>query len=387
MNNEPYDYIIAGGGLAGLSLACHLALSPLKDKKILLLDREAKTRNDRTWCFWTDQPHIFDHLAHRRWDHLWYFGYHWQKRIPLSPYRYQMLRGIDFYQEADRLLEQMPALERRYGEISTIEDLADGARVRVGDTDFYGNFVFDGRFNPREFSVDTNRYHFLKQHFVGWEVEVDKDVFDPEAATFFDFRVPQSGGMSFMYVLPFSSRRALVEYTLFSANLLKREQYEQPIEEYLRTKLKVDSWKVLDSEDGIIPMTDQPFNRRDGKHILRIGTNGGRVKASTGFAFFRTQQDSAAIVESLVRYGQPFQIPKPPARYRLFDSLLLQILYRDSDLSEPVFTRLFARNPIQRIFRFLDEQGSLGENLQLMWTTKWRYFLKAWWNLKIKRKV
>ena len=32
--------------------------------------------------------------------------------------------------------------------------------------------------------------------------------------------------MRFFYMLPFTERRALVEYTLFSAALLNREEYE-----------------------------------------------------------------------------------------------------------------------------------------------------------------
>jgi lycopene beta-cyclase len=43
-----YDFILAGGGLAGLSLACHLANSPLRDRSILIVDPDTKERNDRT---------------------------------------------------------------------------------------------------------------------------------------------------------------------------------------------------------------------------------------------------------------------------------------------------------------------------------------------------
>ncbi len=52
LRNSP-DYIIAGGGMAGLSLAYYLNESrSLRDKKVLIIDRDAKTANDHTWCFW-----------------------------------------------------------------------------------------------------------------------------------------------------------------------------------------------------------------------------------------------------------------------------------------------------------------------------------------------
>ena len=47
-----YQYIIAGGGMAGLSLAFYLNQSTLKNQSILIIDREIKSANDHTWCFW-----------------------------------------------------------------------------------------------------------------------------------------------------------------------------------------------------------------------------------------------------------------------------------------------------------------------------------------------
>jgi 2-polyprenyl-6-methoxyphenol hydroxylase-like FAD-dependent oxidoreductase len=39
-----YDFIMAGGGLAGLSLAYHLVRSPLRDRSILVVDRDAESQ-------------------------------------------------------------------------------------------------------------------------------------------------------------------------------------------------------------------------------------------------------------------------------------------------------------------------------------------------------
>ncbi|MFW5800577.1 MAG: lycopene cyclase family protein [Spirochaeta sp.] len=382
-----YDYIIAGGGMAGLSLAYHFALSPLQSARILIVDRERKLKNDRTWCYWTDRPHIYDSISYHHWTHLKFIGGGIEKCIPLTPFRYQMIRGIDFYRKVEDTLSRFPNIEHYYGEITDIHDTHDGAIVAADGREYKASFVFDGIFVPREFRVDEDRYHFLKQHFVGWEIEAEEDVFDPAAATLFDFRTPQHGVMRFMYVLPFTPRRAIVEYTLFSYELLEREEYEAAIQDYIEKVLNISAYRRLDSEDGIIPMTDQPFQRRVGDHILRIGTKGGMVKPSTGFAFHRTQRDSAAIIASLVRHGNPFNLPAAPARYRLFDSLLLHILYRRGELAEAVFARLFERNPITRLLRFLDERGNLLENLALMKTTRWRHFLRAFWKLKIRKEI
>jgi lycopene beta-cyclase len=49
---QKYDFIIAGGGLAGLSLAYYMNQTVLREKSILIIDQDTKTKNDRTWCFW-----------------------------------------------------------------------------------------------------------------------------------------------------------------------------------------------------------------------------------------------------------------------------------------------------------------------------------------------
>jgi len=50
---QKYDYIITGMGATGLMLAYQMTLDSFFDqKKILLIDKETKDQNDRTWCFW-----------------------------------------------------------------------------------------------------------------------------------------------------------------------------------------------------------------------------------------------------------------------------------------------------------------------------------------------
>jgi lycopene beta-cyclase len=123
----------------------------------------------------------------------------------------------------------------------------------------------------------------------------------------FDFRTPQDGAMRFMYILPFSPTRALVEYTLFSKNLLITGEYDAGLLHYIPDHLHLCNaeYKIVDVEDGIIPMTDYPFIRKLGKHILATGTKGGLIKPSMGYAFLRMQKDRAAIDKSLKQHGHP----------------------------------------------------------------------------------
>lgn len=173
------------------------------------------------------------------------------------------------------------------------------------------------------------------------EIRTDSDCFDTTVARMFDFRTPQHGVMRFFYLLPWSPREALVEFTLFSPDTLPPEEYDQRIADYIRDVLGIRAFAVTADEACIIPMTDQPFPRRAGERILRIGTLGGRVKASTGYAFMRMQWDAEAIVQSLRRHDHPFDLPRTPPRYHLYDSILLQVLQDRGELAEHVFVRFF----------------------------------------------
>jgi lycopene beta-cyclase len=191
--------------------------------------------------------------------------------------------------------------------------------------------------------------------------------------------------MRFVYVLPHSRYEALVEYTLFSVDLLPKEEYEAGIRAYIRDVLLIDDYEIVEEEDGVIPMTDQPFPRRGGERIMFTGTKGGRVKTSTGFAFNRTQRDSLAIVQSLERHGHPFNVPTAPARYETFDAMLIDILAQRGHLAESIFAQLFQNNPIHRLLRFLDEEGGIGENLELMASVPWTPFIAAWLRLRTRK--
>ena len=91
---------------------------------------------------------------------------------------------------------------------------------------------------------------------------------------------------------------------------------------------------------------------------MAIGIHGGMVKPSTGYAFLRMQEDSSAIVRSLLKKGHPFSVPPGPRRYRYFDAVMLELMTHDGERIEPIFTAMFKRNPVERIFRFLDEIAS-----------------------------
>lgn len=368
---------------------------------MLIVDEEVKSQNDHTWCYWSTKPSYVDPLAYRTWDQLGVYTPNATLHHDLAPYRYRMVRAIDFYRFVREELACRPGVRFLRGTIRDIsesddcqgsfpavEGRAEGcAEVIVNEIAYRCRWVFDSRYRADTYRPLTRQYHYLTQHFLGWEIEAEKAIFDPQRFTMFDFRTPQHGAMRFFYVLPYTEKRGLVEYTLFSDDLLPLSNYRRALEHYIEHQLGTTHYRVLEEERDLIPMTDHPCPRRAGRQILNIGTRGGRVKPSSGYAFRRIQDDAVAITQSLEQHNHPFAIPESPGRYRLFDTMLLQILHRHGHLGAPIFARLFNRNPVQRIFRFLDEEDNLWENLKLMASVPSWPFVRAWLRTTLLRRA
>ncbi len=385
---QRFDYIIAGGGCAGLSLAYHLVQEGLGNKTILIIEKESKNQNDRTWCFWAHEPTLFDEITFRQWNKIRFISgaYSYNRVIDLQEYRYSMIRGLDFYNFTQKKLLQAKGVQWLRAEVESITDQKDGVEVKAGGVTYQGRWLFNSIFNKETLRPDASRYHYLWQHFKGWEIETEEDCFDTSYATMFDFRTPQQGEMRFFYVLPFSPRKALVEFTLFTGTLLEDAAYNEALTNYVGNVLGLKHYTIQAVEKGKIPMTDHPFARREGRHIYNIGTRGGLTKPSTGYTFLRIQQDCKEIVKAL-QQGKLPEEKSPSLRYSIYDSMLLQVMHRRGELSEKIFTDLFHKNPIGRLFRFLDEETNPLEDLQVMASVPPLPFISAFFKLKALQKV
>lgn len=372
---ESYDYIIAGGGCAGLSLAYYLSQSSLQEASVLIIDREAKTRNDRTWCFWTAQPFAFDAIVAKDWRELSFKNIRNTHHATLSA-RYKMIRGDDFYTFTKSAILQRPNFQWLQGDITRVGEDDHGAYVMVEGKKFRAKQVFNSCFDWRKWQAQTGNHQFLLQHFRGWFIETEKPAFEPDRATLMDFRTPQYDNARFMYVLPFSETKALVEYTIFSPTLETENAYEQALQIYLEETLKIRNYTILDTERGTIPMTDLSLTWDGTSSVVPIGTAGGAVKPTTGYAFLRILQQTRDIVRSLERTGKPV-LPKQKKRFRFYDKLLLSILQQEGGSAEAIFTALFQKNDMNRILAFLDERTNIWQEAVIFARLPLLPFLRA----------
>ncbi|MEO5948191.1 MAG: lycopene cyclase family protein, partial [Chitinophagaceae bacterium] len=215
----------------------------------------------------------------------------------------------------------------------------------------------------------------LLQHFKGWIIETKEPSFDPQKATMMDFRINQNSGTSFVYVLPFNEKSALVEFTLFTKELLQQAAYDKQLKEYIDAFLKIDEYKITEQEFGVIPMTNEKFSFE--KNGWNIGTAGGQTKASSGYTFQFIQKQSQQIFECLINQKPLSQIPTLPRRFRFYDNTLLDILYHNKLPGKEIFTTLFQKNKPQQVLRFLDNESSIKDELKIISSLPTWPFLKA----------
>ena len=377
MKRKNYDFIICGGGASGMLLALHLLQDSFFEKhRILIIDKDSKTTNDRTWCYWEKEAGPLEHLVRYSWHQAKFQSAEIQQNLNLKPYTYKMIRGIDLYQYALPLLKDSKQIDWLEATISNLESDMNQTLVHTEKGTFASSRVFSSLYNP-ERVVHQKKYPVLQQHFVGWIVETENNCFDPEQITFMDFDVPQANATRFMYVLPFSPNKALLEDTFFSAKLLPKEDYEDAIRAYLK-KIGAGRYTCLEKEAGSIPMTAYPFQQHNTSHLLHIGTAGGWTKASTGYTFQQTLRQTQRLVQFL-KHNTPLHQFYKWDKFSFYDMLFLDVLEKHNTRGADLFTMMFRNNPIQRILRFLDNKTNFIEDLKIMRSFPLGWFLKALW--------
>ena len=369
------DYIILGAGASGLLLAYRMASdSFFDDKSIVIIDKQKDKGNDRTWCFWESGTGEWNDVLHKRWKNI-YFGSDWlNKQIDILPYEYKMIRSASFYQKLWKTINEKPNISFHQAEVYKVETLINGAIVHANSETFKASKVFNSLIFNDDYKTQT-KFPVLQQHFIGWFIKTETPQFDDSVATFMDFEIHQNGNTRFMYILPTSKTDALFEYTLFSEKLLEKSEYENAIKDYLKQK-GIENYSITETEMGSIPMTAYQFSKQNTQHILNIGTAGGWTKASTGYTFKNTTKKTKALVEFLKIESDLSRFAKR-TKFWFYDLLMLDVLYRDNAYGAKMFSSLFKKTKVTTIFKFLDEESTLVEDLKVITSVPPIRFIQA----------
>ena len=370
-----YDYIITGSGASGLMLAYRMANDSFFDNSsILIIDKEKKNSDDRTWCFWENGEGEWDELLHKSWDKILFESNTYKNTIPLQSYAYKMLRSGVFYDKLWNFINTKNNIRFIEDTVVNIEGSEDGAIVETLKSKYFTTKLLNSIDLNKNYTLQK-KYPVLLQHFCGWFIETDKISFDDSTATFMDFTVDQKRNTRFMYVLPISPNKALFEYTLFSKEVLTKEEYESELLKYLAIK-SITEYTITEIEQGVIPMTSYKFWKQNSKNILHIGTVGGWTKASTGYTFKNTSKKSIQLI-AFLKAENDFTHFRKKTRFWWYDLLLIDVLSSYNHLGSKLFSTLFKRNSLKNVFRFLDEETIFIEDLRIMLSMPPLRFIKA----------
>lgn len=369
MEGRHYDIAIIGAGASGLQLALALSRDRYFDSsKIVVVEKDLKTENDKTWCFWEEGIGKWDSIIHKSWRKASFHGPNQDFSLDLSPFKYKMVRSVDFYDYAKKKVQQAPNIDWIIDEVNGITEKRTTAEFDTKNGVYTSDLCFDSRipFELFDEAKNSNDHVYLAQHFKGKLVRFENDVFNPESFTMMDFRMPFKDSMSFMYILPMSENTAMLEFTFFSNLKVSDMEYDSCIEAYIQRFLKEGgSYEVLESESGLIPMTNFPFHRFSSNKIIKIGTAGSWVRPSTGYSFKSTEEYVRKLIAN-IKLGKPANHKIHNTKYWFYDTLMLDILERRNTEGALFFERMYNKNSPELIFKFLGGQTSFLQDLKVM---------------------
>lgn len=149
-----------------------------------------------------------------------------------------------------------------------------------------------------------------------------------------DFRVPQTDGIHFMYLLPISPRTALVESTVFSSTPLPDDWYREQISSYLSKNYPKRSFSIKEEEKGQIPMSSlKPLNTDP---AVPVGLAAGALRASSGYAFYQIHRQ----IDQMRTEGFEAAVAGASGFERWMDRVFLRVLQKAPQRASELFLRM-----------------------------------------------
>ena len=375
-----WDVVIAGGGLGGLSLAVELAQPQYAHLRVLVLEKRACYRRDRTWSYWGTRRHRYTDLERQRW-HRWSVRFEGHQCVQTSDIAYCTIDADVFYGAALAQIAAAPHMQLRMactvGSVSAVGSTGEFPEVHLEDGQRESaRWVMDAR--PAEHIAQAG-HTGLMQHFVGWEIHTPHDCFDDTLVELMDFQ-PASAGLHFFYILPYGPRRALVETTWIST-LQPPPDYEAELRAYLKSRYGLGPFECVYRERGQLPLQCEP-QATASPRIVRVGQSAGTLRPSTGFAFLETVADAQRLARCLGRANAQTATILPYRRKplnRWMDRIFFRALESRWPIAPRYFMALFGGTRARTLVPFLSGNPTLWQRLEVAMQLPKADFLRAAW--------
>ena len=331
------------------------------NKKILIIESSQKDLN-KTWCFWDKNNSKWNNFLTKKWSNINFKTSNVDLDFELDDMTYNMIKSHDFFDTIKRNIKSKMNVEILYDEVVSIDHLSKNVIINTKNHSYSASKVFNSISIFSPYKKNSN-LKMLLQHFKGWTIKTKKKCFDDKKATIMDFSIDQKNETRFFYILPVSSNEALIEYTLFSKKVLNDSEYDQEISSYLE-KNGISDYEIKSNEKGVIPMTCFDFAKYNTKNLINIGTAGGWTKPSTGYTFKFIDKISSQLL-SFLETNNDFRKFDIKTRFWYYDRIFLDVLYYQNHLGSYLFERLFIKNKIENIFRFLDNESTILNDIKI----------------------
>ncbi len=361
------DILILGAGCSGTSLAHYLESSGYKGK-VVLLDSRTDFNSEQRWCMWSELPDSMRNLVKYSWNDWIVRDENHSTGQTSENFSYKQIYAPQFFSHFhSKWTKNKSVVELNLGErIEKVIEKTGSVEVTTNQQTWQSEIVFDARHEgSKNFeSIKDTAKTYLHQTFLGWEIEFTNAVFNQQKATLMDFRTAQIEGVNFIYVLPYSNQKALVESTSFSTKPLDVEKHRQALETYI-AKNYGNNFVIKAKESGQLPMTSATFPTNFGERILSIGVAGGSARPSSGYAFHRIQRQTSKIAQAIMN-GESIQQSIAPSKYNFFDDVFLNLIAENPNAAKDAFMRLFGQVSPDSLVRFLTDESSITDDLEII---------------------
>ncbi len=268
-----YKAAIIGLGPSGL--AVNKILFGDSSNEIIAFENQDIHDRDNFFGFWlTDWMKPYENIIEKKW-YKWTIG---DKDINITHSIHEKPYCVISFKNWKRYcLDTKNKLEVKNKKVVQYLPIQNYFKIITADNkEYFAEQIYDSR------SV-KKKHNELIQHFFGINITVADNTFNEKKLTLMHF-TEENNILHFIYVLPFTHNKALVESTVFSKEVFNCSWYREKINDYLKLN-NILEYKENATEKGIIPMFFAEEKKPENSNIFNIGIRGGACKPSTGYAF------------------------------------------------------------------------------------------------------
>lgn len=362
LDEQIVDLIIIGAGASGLSLL--LELHHINDNhRVKVLERASGPNSDRIWSFW--QP-LSNHHADTLPDYLhsiiakkwtsWCLSIDDNCHVMRdSNYHYSSLRAEAFSEFAVECAKDNALHDIVFNtEVVALTECNGYIEVETQNQRFLAQKVIDTRPPPI-----CTQHTGLVQCFYGKEVVVDIDTFDDSIVQLMGALKCSELGIEFVYILPFSPKHALIEFTCFSASVVSMATLKKRLDEVIHEIVRSDNFHILREENAVLPMyrVNQNVSAKN-PCIVHAGISGGAMRASTGYSFLNCHRWAQTYAVALKDKKTPSNDAPINWVYQKMDAVMLKVLRDDIRLGVHIFGQMFKKVKPDSFVRFMTERAT-----------------------------